>query len=126
MRSNKPIAQKFQDVVCGEILPAIRKTGEFKLQKMLEEREKERKEYQQLLEDKEREKKEILQEKDKEIQFKEYQLKKSDIKNKKLESKLEKKKRARYEQSHSVYIISNPSINGVCEKTGNKKNYFKL
>jgi prophage antirepressor-like protein len=126
MRSNKPVAQKFQDVVCKEILPTIRKTGEFKLQKMLEEREKERKEYQQLLEDKEREKQEILQEKDKEIQFKEYQLKKSDIKNKKLESKLEKKKRARYEQSHSVYIISNPSINGVCEKTGNKKNYFKL
>lgn len=126
MRSNKPVAQKFQDVVCKEILPTIRKTGEFKLQKMLEDREKERKEYQQLLEDKEREKQEILQEKDKEIQFKEYQLKKSDIKNKKLETKLEKKKRARYEQSHSVYIISNPSINGVCEKTGNKKNYFKL
>ena len=126
MRSNKPVAQKFQDVVCKEILPTIRKTGEFKLQKMLEEREKERKEYQQLLENKEREKQEILQEKDKEIQFKEYQLKKSDIKNKKLESKLEKKKRARYDQSHSVYIISNPSINGVCEKTGIKKNYFKL
>lgn len=112
MRSNKPIAQKFQEVVCDEILPTIRKTGEFKLR--------------QLLENKEREKQEILQEKDKEIQFKEYQLKKSDIKNKKLESKLEKKKRARYDQSHSVYIISNPSINGVCEKTGIKKNYFKL
>ena len=37
MRSNKPIAQKFQEVVCEEILPSIRKTGEFKLQKMLDE-----------------------------------------------------------------------------------------
>ena len=125
-RSNKPIAQKFQDEVFDEILPSLRKKGEYKIQSIIDEREKERKEYQQLLEDKEREKQEILQEKDKEILFKEYQLKKSDIKNKKLESKLEKKKRARYDQSHSVYIISNPSINGVCEKTGNKKNYFKL
>ena len=40
MRSNKPIAQKFQEVVCEEILPSIRKTGEFKLKKMLEEKEK--------------------------------------------------------------------------------------
>ena len=125
-RSNKPIAQKFQDEVFDEILPSLRKKGEYKIQRIIDEREKERRELQQLLEDKEREKQEILQEKDKEIQFKEYQLKKSDIKNKKLESKLEKKKRARYEQSHSVYIISNPSINGVCEKTGIKKNYFKL
>jgi len=42
MRSNKPIAQKFQEVVCEEILPSIRKTGEFKLQKMLEEKEQEK------------------------------------------------------------------------------------
>jgi len=42
MRSNKPIAQKFQEVVCEEILPSIRKTGEFKLKKMLEEKEQEK------------------------------------------------------------------------------------
>jgi prophage antirepressor-like protein len=41
MRSNKPIAQKFQEFVCEEILPSIRKKGEFKLQKMLEEKEQE-------------------------------------------------------------------------------------
>ena len=29
MRSNKPIAEKFQEYVCEEILPSIRKTGEF-------------------------------------------------------------------------------------------------
>jgi len=42
MRSNKPIAQKFQEFVCKEILPSIRKKGEFKLQKMLEEKEQEK------------------------------------------------------------------------------------
>lgn len=41
MRSNKPIAQKFQDFVCEEILPSIRKKGEYKLQKLLDEKNKE-------------------------------------------------------------------------------------
>jgi len=41
MRSNKSIAEKFQDVVCKEILPSIRKKGEFKLQKILDEKDKE-------------------------------------------------------------------------------------
>jgi prophage antirepressor-like protein len=36
MRSNKPIAQKFQEVVCEEILPSIRKKGEFKLQELID------------------------------------------------------------------------------------------
>ena len=36
MRSNKKIAQKFQEVVCGEILPSIRKTGEFQLKQLLD------------------------------------------------------------------------------------------
>ena len=31
MRSNKEIAQKFQEVVCEEILPSIRKKGETKI-----------------------------------------------------------------------------------------------
>jgi prophage antirepressor-like protein len=39
MRSNKAIAQTFQDFVCEEILPSIRKHGEYKLQKLLEEKE---------------------------------------------------------------------------------------
>ena len=40
MRSNKAIAQKFQEVVCEDILPAIRKKGEFKLKELIEEKEK--------------------------------------------------------------------------------------
>ena len=35
MRSNKPNAEKFQNYVCEEILPSIRKTGEFKLKEII-------------------------------------------------------------------------------------------
>jgi prophage antirepressor-like protein len=42
MRSNKPIAQKFQEVVCEEILPSIRKKGEFRLKQLLDEKEQEK------------------------------------------------------------------------------------
>ena len=58
MRSNKPIAEKFQEVVCEEILPSIRKTGEFKLQKMLEKQN-------DLLKIKEEDNKKLEQEKNK-------------------------------------------------------------
>ena len=40
MRSNKPIAQPFQEFVCEVILPSIRKTGEYKMQKILDEKKK--------------------------------------------------------------------------------------
>ena len=46
MRSNKPIAEKFQNCVCKEILPSIRKTGEFNFKKHLEEKNKEIKQIQ--------------------------------------------------------------------------------
>ena len=36
MRSNKPIAQKFQEVVCEEILPSLRKKGEYQIQSILD------------------------------------------------------------------------------------------
>ena len=36
MRSNKPVAQKFQEVVCEEILPSLRKKGEYKIQSILD------------------------------------------------------------------------------------------
>jgi len=41
MRSNKPVAQKFQEWVCEDVLPSIRKTGEYKFQKKLDDKEKE-------------------------------------------------------------------------------------
>jgi prophage antirepressor-like protein len=40
MRSNKVISQPFQEFVCEEILPSIRKTGEYKYQKILDEKNK--------------------------------------------------------------------------------------
>ena len=36
MRSNKPIAQKFQEVVCEDILPSLRKKGEYKIQSIID------------------------------------------------------------------------------------------
>ena len=36
MRSNKPIAKKFQEVVCEEILPTLRKKGEYKIQSIID------------------------------------------------------------------------------------------
>ena len=36
MRSNKLIAEKFQNCVCEEILPSIRKTGEYKLKEIID------------------------------------------------------------------------------------------
>ena len=36
MRSNKPIAEKFQEVVCEEILPSLRKKGEYKIQSIID------------------------------------------------------------------------------------------
>ena len=53
MRSNKPIAQPFQEFVCEEILPSIRKTGEYKYQKLLDEKNKLEEENKIIKEDKE-------------------------------------------------------------------------
>jgi len=87
MRSNKPVAQKFQEVVCEEILPSLRKKGEYKIQSIIDKN------------------------------------KKLELENKisldtisKLNKKLEKKQRTKYELTHCVYIISNPSFKG----------YFKI
>ena len=41
MRSNKPIAEKFQKIVCNEILPQLRRKGEVKLKQFYEEKNKE-------------------------------------------------------------------------------------
>ena len=38
MRSNKPIAEKFQKIVCNEILPQLRRKGEVKLKQFYEEK----------------------------------------------------------------------------------------
>jgi len=40
MRSNKPVAQKFQEVVCEEILPTLRKKGEYQIKSILDKNKK--------------------------------------------------------------------------------------
>jgi prophage antirepressor-like protein len=89
MRSNKPIAKNFQEFVCEDILPSIRKSGEFKLQKMLEEKEKEKL---QLLEEKIKIEKEKA---DKEEEIEELKL------------RMDKKTKQKYEKKNCVYILSN-------------------
>ena len=105
MRSNKLIAQKFQEYVCEEILPSIRKAGEFKLKEIIDTKNRE-------LKIKEDEKKLVEHEK----KLVEDQLKITTKENKNLHTLVKKKKRKRYSYSHSVYIISNPHF----------KNYFKI
>ncbi len=41
MRSTKPIAKKFQEAVCEDILPSLRRKGEYKLKTLLDEKNKE-------------------------------------------------------------------------------------
>ena len=77
MRSNKPIAQKFQEVVCEEILPSLRKTGEYKLQALLKEKTEELETEKQKLIQIEEEK-EVIIKKNEELSFKISNFKKGD------------------------------------------------
>jgi len=89
MRSNKPVAQKFQEVVCEEILPSIRKKGEYKLQELIEEKDK-------LLQIKE-------EEKDKLLQIKE----EKDLQIKTLQDKyVNRQDRVQYKDKNCIYILT--------------------
>ena len=101
MRSNKPIAQKFQEVVCEDILPNLRKKGEYKIQSIIDKNNK-------LEEDKLRLENEKIK-KDEELIKKNKEIKQ-------LHTLVKKKVKKKYSYSHCVYIISNPDI----------KNCFKL
>jgi prophage antirepressor-like protein len=112
MRSNKPIAQKFQEAVCEDILPSLRRKGEYKIQNIIDKNKKLEDEKQKILEEK-KDLEEDLKLKDKDLKFKKYLLDKSEIEKKQLEVRLEKKERVKYEHTNSVYIISNPTIKPV-------------
>jgi hypothetical protein len=88
MRSNKDIAQPFQEAVCEKILPSLRKKGEYKIQSIIDKNKK--------LEENRLKLEEELNNKSKEI--------------KQLHTLVKKKERKKYSFSHSVYIISNPDI----------------
>ena len=108
MRSNKPIAQKFQEVVCEEILPSLRRKGEYKIQSIID-KNKELEEEKLKIINKNKE----LEEEKKNIKV---ELENNIKENKQLHTLVKKKERKRYSYNHSVYIISNPDI----------KNSYKL
>lgn len=54
MRSNKPIAEKFQEVVCEEILPTLRKKGEYKIKSIIDRNNKLEEEKQKIDEEKQK------------------------------------------------------------------------
>ena len=97
MRSNKPIAQKFQEVVCEEILPTLRKKGEYKIQSIINKNKQLEEETLKL----EEEKKLIKNDYDKLVVRH----------NKHI-------KRTPYEIGNVVYIISNPVISKMYFKIG--------
>ena len=91
MRSNKPIAQKFQEVVCEDILPNLRKKGEYKIQSIIDKN------------------KELEEEKlriDEENKRLEEEKKLNEMRIKQLENKvLTKQKRTQYEDRNYIYIV---------------------
>jgi len=99
MRSNKAIAQKFQEAVCEDILPSIRKTGEFKLQKMLEEKNNEIKSI-------EEENQKMLEEKDNEIKSIEEENQKIKKAKERLEKRYIKTPRITVDGKNVVYLMT--------------------
>ena len=105
MRSNKPVAQKFQEYVCEEILPSIRKTGQYKLDelyKQIEEKNEELKNSQQ-----------VLATKDKQIETLQIDLEqeqKDVIKTKKslMQTQSRFSQRYKFPENSCVYILQDP------------------
>ena len=120
MRSNKPIAQKFQEVVCEEILPSLRKKGEYKIQSIID-KNKELEEEKLILQannltiynDKillEEEKNKLEKQKTKvEEKFKNTDEKYNNILNRHCQL-LKKRKRNIYEIGNVLYIITHPAF----------------
>ena len=92
MRSNKPIAEKFQEWVCEEVLPSIRKSGEY----ILEEYKQKLNEKQCILEEQKNE----LEEKSKEI--KQIENEKILLQNKILRCR----PRVPYKDKNVIYVIT--------------------
>jgi prophage antirepressor-like protein len=106
MRSNKPVAEKFQEWVCEEVLPSIRKKGEYILeeykQKLEDEKKKTDEQQKQLEEEK---KKSDEQQKQLEEEKKKSEEKTKHIK--KLENKyVTKQSRTKYEGKYVIYLLT--------------------
>ena len=106
MRSNKPVAQKFQEVVCEDILPTLRKKGEYKIQSILD-RNKELEEEKLKIEEENKR----LEAQKIEIEQKLFVEQKTVIKTKLSLELNQKKFRHRYkfiDQGGCVYILKDP------------------
>ena len=114
MRSNKPIAQKFQDVVFDEILPSLRLKGQYTIQAIIDknkelEQEKMRFEKENLiLEHKLQKEKQLLQEKNTDLLANTVELYALSRTHNKI---LRQRKRTAYDIGNVVYIISNEAFN---------------
>ena len=113
-RSNKPIAQKFQDVVFDEILPSLRLKGQYTIQAIVDknkelEQEKMRFEKENLiLEHKLQKEKQLLQEKNTDLLANTVELYALSRTHDKI---LRQRKRTAYDIGNVVYIISNEAFN---------------
>ena len=94
MRSNKPIAQKFQEHVCEVILSSIRKQGEYKLQSIIDSKNKE---INNIEDEKNKEIKQLEDEKNKEID-------EISKKNKELSRKVKRKKLQTFKKGELIYL----------------------
>jgi len=114
MRSNKHIAQKFQDVVFDEILPSLRLKGQYTIQAIVDknkelEQEKMRFEKENLiLEHKLQKEKQLLQEKNTDLLANTVELYALSRTHDKI---LRQRKRTAYDIGNVVYIISNEAFN---------------
>ena len=98
MRSNKPISQPFQEFVCEEILPSIRKTGEYKYQKILDEKNKLEEENKNIKDEKTKVQEEVKIIKDEKNKFEE--------EVKKLTKKYIKQPKEVFDEKNVVYLMT--------------------
>jgi prophage antirepressor-like protein len=114
--SKKEEAKKFKLWVTKDVIPSIRKTGEY----VNEELKKQINDYKNQLQLKDKTYQEQLQIKDKELEIKDKEIEKIDTKHKQL---LKRRKRTVYEIGNVVYILSNPAFEDkkIGESTQSKK-----
>jgi prophage antirepressor-like protein len=100
MRSKKKIAERFQEWVCGEVLPSLRKSGEYKMNDEYQMKLKQ-------LEDENLEIKKELDIKDEKIEIQEKELREKSNRVKLLEKKTNKRPVSFENGKNVVYLITN-------------------
>ena len=131
MRSNKPVAQKFQEVVCEEILPSLRKKGEYQIKSILDKNKELEADKVKLEEEKtkiEEEKTKIEEEKTK-IQEEKTKIQEE---NKKLMKKYVKKPKNIIDKKNVVYLMTTEEsekkgeyVVGKCVDLDNRKGAYE-